>query len=159
MISVRQGLKNKLCKCNFPKNIYNTKNAAKSGNAEERPNAGCEIKRWKAAAEMSSFSLFHRISPKRINLGSLRAAPSTAVRLLTCPQRKSQTASTQVPSLSQAWSISLKFPFPFRLNRVLFSEQFTSRFFCGYYCHLHGSVFRLLQLHYLCLNNNSKISS
>ena len=48
-------LKNKLCKCNFPKNIYNTKNAAKSGNAEERPDAGCEIKRWKAAAEMSSF--------------------------------------------------------------------------------------------------------
>ena len=50
-----QGLKNKLCKCNFPRINDNTKNAAKSGNAEERPNAGCEIKRWKAAAEMSSF--------------------------------------------------------------------------------------------------------
>ena len=49
------GLKNKLCKCNFPKIIDNTKNTAKSGNAEERPDAGCEIKRWKAAAEMSSF--------------------------------------------------------------------------------------------------------
>ena len=49
------GLKNKLCKCNFPRINDNTKNAAKSGNAEERPDAGCEIKRWKAAAEMSSF--------------------------------------------------------------------------------------------------------
>ena len=29
------GLKNKLCKCNFPQIIDNTKNAAKSGNAEE----------------------------------------------------------------------------------------------------------------------------
>ena len=29
------GLKNKLCKCNFPKINDNTKNAAKSGNAEE----------------------------------------------------------------------------------------------------------------------------
>ena len=50
-----KGLKNKLCKCNFTKINDNTKNAAKSGNAEERPDAGCEIKRWKAAAEMSSF--------------------------------------------------------------------------------------------------------
>ena len=53
--TVSSGLKNKLCKCNFPRINDNTKNAAKSGNAEERPDAGCEIKRWKAAAEMSSF--------------------------------------------------------------------------------------------------------
>ena len=52
---LKMGLKNKLCKCNFPKINDNTKNAAKSGNAEERPDAGCEIKRWKAMAEMSSF--------------------------------------------------------------------------------------------------------
>ena len=48
-------LKNKLCKCKIPYIFDNTKNAAEIGNAEERPNAGCEIKRWKAAAEMSSF--------------------------------------------------------------------------------------------------------
>ena len=53
--SCKMVLKNKLCKCKIPYIFDNTKNAAKSGNAEERPNAGCEIKRWKAAAEMSSF--------------------------------------------------------------------------------------------------------
>ena len=35
-------------------------------------------------------------------------------------------------------------PFLFRLNRVfLFSYQFLHYFICGYYCHLHGSLFRL----------------
>ena len=48
-------MKNKLCKWISHKNFDNTKIAAKQGNAEERPDAGCEIKRWKAAAEMSSF--------------------------------------------------------------------------------------------------------
>ena len=42
-ISEIVGLKNKLCKCNFPKNIYNTKNTVKEGNAEERPDADCKI--------------------------------------------------------------------------------------------------------------------
>jgi hypothetical protein len=46
---------NKLCKRNNRQISDNTKIAAKQGNAEERPDAGCEIKRWKAAAEMSSF--------------------------------------------------------------------------------------------------------
>ena len=49
------GLKNKPCKRNNRQISDNTKIAAKQGNAEERPDAGCEIKRWKAAAEMSSF--------------------------------------------------------------------------------------------------------
>lgn len=35
--------KNKLCKCNSHENIENTKIAAKEGNAEERPDAGCKI--------------------------------------------------------------------------------------------------------------------
>ena len=47
--------KNKPCKRNNRQISDNTKIAAKQGNAEERPDAGCEIKRWKAAAEMSSF--------------------------------------------------------------------------------------------------------
>ena len=47
--------KNKPCKRNNRQISDNTKIAAKHGNAEERPDAGCEIKRWKAAAEMSSF--------------------------------------------------------------------------------------------------------
>lgn len=47
--------KNKLCKRNNRQISDNTKIAAKQGNAEERPDAGCEIKRWEAAAEMSSF--------------------------------------------------------------------------------------------------------
>ena len=46
---------NKPCKRNNCQISDNTKIAAKHGNAEERPDAGCEIKRWKAAAEMSSF--------------------------------------------------------------------------------------------------------
>lgn len=47
--------KNKPCKRNNRQISDNTKIAAKQGNAEERPDAGCEIKLWKAAAEMSSF--------------------------------------------------------------------------------------------------------
>ena len=47
--------KNKPCKRNNRQISDNTKISAKQGNAEERPDAGCEIKRWEAAAEMSSF--------------------------------------------------------------------------------------------------------
>ena len=47
--------KNKPCKRNNRQISDNTKIAAKQGNAEERPDAGCEIKRWKAATKMSSF--------------------------------------------------------------------------------------------------------
>ena len=47
--------KNKPCKRNNRQISDNTKIAAKQGNAEERHDAGCEIKRWKAAAAMSSF--------------------------------------------------------------------------------------------------------
>ena len=47
--------KNKPCKRNNRQISDNTKIAAKQGNAEEQPDAGCEKKRWKAAAEMSSF--------------------------------------------------------------------------------------------------------
>ena len=47
--------KNKPCKRNNRQISDNTKIAAKHGNAEERPDAGCEIKRWKTVAEMSSF--------------------------------------------------------------------------------------------------------
>ncbi len=45
----------------FSAKDVNAKNAAKHGqrlsklSSEERPDAGCEIKRWKAAAEMLSF--------------------------------------------------------------------------------------------------------
>ena len=45
VLAVSAGLKNKLCKCNKHQNSDNTKNAVKQGNAEERPDAGCEIKR------------------------------------------------------------------------------------------------------------------
>ena len=45
--------KNKPCKRNNRQISDNTKIAAKQGNAEERPDAGCEIKWWKVAAEMS----------------------------------------------------------------------------------------------------------
>ena len=91
--------KNKPCKRNNRQISDNTKIAAKQGNAEERPDAGCEIKRWKAAAEMSSFSLFHRISPKRINLRGLGTESPTAVKLQICPQSISQTENTPDPSL------------------------------------------------------------
>ena len=47
--------KNKPCKRNNRQISDNTKISAKQGNAEEQPDAGCGIKRWKAAAEMSSF--------------------------------------------------------------------------------------------------------
>ena len=47
--------KNKPCKRNNRQISDNTKISAKQGNAEGRPDAGCEIKRWEAAAEMSSF--------------------------------------------------------------------------------------------------------
>ena len=47
--------KNKPCKRNNRQISDNTKIAAKQGNAEERPYAGCGIIRWKAAAEMSLF--------------------------------------------------------------------------------------------------------
>ena len=40
-----KGLKNKPCKRNNRQNSDNTKNAAKQGNAEERPDTGCGIKR------------------------------------------------------------------------------------------------------------------
>ena len=40
-------------------------------------------------------------------------------------------------------------PFPFRLIRdFCFSYQFTSKFLCGYYCHLHSLLFRLLYFYY-----------
>lgn len=38
-------MKNKLCKRNNRQNFAKTKIAAKQGNAEERPDAGCGIKR------------------------------------------------------------------------------------------------------------------
>jgi len=41
----REVLKIKPCKRNNRQNSDNTKNAAKQGNAEERPDAGCGIKR------------------------------------------------------------------------------------------------------------------
>lgn len=91
--------KNKPCKRNNRQISDNTKIAAKQGNAEERPDAGCEIKLWKAAAEMSSFFNIHRISPKRINLRGLGTESPTAVRLQICPQRKSQAENTPDPSL------------------------------------------------------------
>lgn len=96
------GLILKLCKRNNRQNYVNTKITAKQGNAEERPDAGCGIKRWRAAAEMQLLFILHRIFPKRINLGSSRAEPSSAVRLQTCPQNKSQTADKQVPSPERA---------------------------------------------------------
>lgn len=39
------GYEKKLCKRNNRQNIDNTKITAKQGNAEERPDAGCGIKR------------------------------------------------------------------------------------------------------------------
>ena len=50
--------KNKPCKRNNRQISDNTKIAAKQGNAEERPDAGCEIKRWKTAAEMQPLLSF-----------------------------------------------------------------------------------------------------
>lgn len=91
----------KLCKCNNRQSFDNTKITAKQGNAEERPDAGCGIKRWRAAAEMQLLFILHWIFPRRINLGVWGRAPS-AVRLQTCPQSKSQTADKQVPSPEQA---------------------------------------------------------
>jgi len=59
--------------------LINTLYAAKQVNAEEQPDAGYGIKLWKAAAKVAAF-LFTGY-PQRINLGSLRAEPSSAVRL------------------------------------------------------------------------------
>ena len=41
--SFQMVLKNKPCKRNNRQKFDNTENAAKQGNAEERPNAGCKI--------------------------------------------------------------------------------------------------------------------
>jgi hypothetical protein len=65
--------------CLTAKNLTNALYAAKQGNAEEQPDAGCGIKLWKAAAKVAAF-LFTGY-PRRINLGSLRAEPSSAVKL------------------------------------------------------------------------------
>jgi len=61
------GLKNKPCKCILPKRYTNTKIVAKQGNAEERPDAGYRIIRWKAAAEKPLFFIPSDIL-QRINL-------------------------------------------------------------------------------------------
>ena len=45
------------------------------------------------------FSIFHRISPKRINLRGLGTESPTAVKLQICPQSISQTENTPDPSL------------------------------------------------------------
>ena len=82
------GLKNKLCKCNKQQNSDNTKNATKKGNAEERPDAGCGIKRRKTAAEKMPLFFLSSDIPKRINLRGLGTESPTAVRLQTVPQSK-----------------------------------------------------------------------
>ena len=91
--------KNKPCKRNNRQISDNTKIAAKQGNAEERPDAGCEIKWWKRRQKCRRFSIFHRISLKRINLRGLGTESPTAVRLQICPQSISQTENTPDPSL------------------------------------------------------------
>lgn len=65
--------------CLTAKILTKTLYAAKQDNAEEQPDAGCGIKLWKAAAKVAAF-LFTGY-PWRINLRSLRAEPSSAVKL------------------------------------------------------------------------------
>ncbi len=82
-----------------PKKGY-TNIAAKQGNAEERPDAGCEIIRLRAAAASAALK----------NTGYLPAdkpqgvwgTESSSVRKPACLQRKSGTENKQVPILLQA---------------------------------------------------------
>lgn len=59
--------------------LDHTKITAKQGNAEERPDAGCEIKRWNSASEMSQFfinSIGYLRADKR-NYQTFHASPTT----------------------------------------------------------------------------------
>ena len=116
--------KNKPCKRNNRQISDNTKIAAKQGNAEERPDAGCEIKWWKVAAEMSSFfNIPPDISKADKPQGSGDRVPDISSEIAgrnyavsyrtsdyfpnvlttpACPQTILQTADTPVPSHAQA---------------------------------------------------------
>ena len=61
---------------------------SKKGNAEERPDADCEITQWKTAAKSAAvFCLPLEIS-QRINLGSTRVEHLLNIKLQTYPQNK-----------------------------------------------------------------------
>ena len=82
------GLNFKVCKCIFPLNKSTLKMQSKKGNAEERPDADCEITRWKMAAKsVAVFFLPSEIS-QRINLSSTRVEHLLNVKLQTYPQNK-----------------------------------------------------------------------
>ena len=69
--------------CLRAKDMTNALYAVIQGNVEEYPDAGCGIKLWKAAEKVNAF-LFTEYS-QRINFRSLRAEPSSAVKLKIRP--------------------------------------------------------------------------
>ena len=102
-------LKIKPCKRNNRQNSDHTKDAVQTGQRWGAPRRRLRNKTVKSSdRNVAAFLHLHWIFPKRINLGSLRMEPSSAVRLQTCPQRKSQAGNTQVPSHERALSTSLR---------------------------------------------------
>ncbi len=81
-------------------NLDNTKNAAKQGNAEERPDAAARYT-VKSNGVIRCFSNFTGIF-ERINLGGSGAKPPSAVRLQTCPRNKSKIARKPNPNRAPA---------------------------------------------------------
>ncbi len=100
--------KNKPCKRNNRQISDNTKIAAKQGNAEERPDAGCEIKRWKAAAEMSSFfnippDISKADKPREFEgraLNSRQAATLSSKKIANCEYASPQSRTGMVHFLA-----------------------------------------------------------
>lgn len=90
------------------KNIDNNITTAKQGNAEEQPDASCGYNGGKRWQKMLSLFILPGILQRK-NLGSMRAAPSSAVRLKICLQTRLRIVDTLSPSHVPALSIFLRF--------------------------------------------------
>ena len=90
------GLKNKLCKCNFPKINDNTKNTAKEGNAEERPDADCKIygEEQRIVAAFFFTGIFQADKPREFEgsaLNSHQAANLSSKKIANCEYASPQS--------------------------------------------------------------------
>ena len=90
------GLKNKLCKCNFPKINDNTKNTAKEGNAEERPDADCKIygEEQRIVAAFFFTGIFQADKPREFEgsaLNSHQAANLSSKKITNCEYASPQS--------------------------------------------------------------------
>ena len=79
--------KNNCVNANNPEKHTKAKNAAKQGNAGERPDAAA---RYTVKSSGANSLLFYFTGIfQRINSGSSRVEPSNSVKLQICPQNKS----------------------------------------------------------------------